>query len=376
MNFIKYAAVGAVALLGASCSNIEDEYQFSDPSASISWTEAADSSTEALIAYFWNTDRHYFNGRSGVADPEPDWNYWPQAHAMDVVIDAYKRTAKPEYATIMQQWYEGVKRKSSGGYTNNFYDDEEWIALTMIRLYEATGEQKYLDTAHMLWTDILTGWNDLGGGGIAWKHDMLHAKNACSNAPASLIACRLYELEKDPVYLEWAKKIYDWTRANLFNPATGAVYDGLNGLTGDLNTVSLTYNQGTFMATAHRLYRFTGDATYLKDARRAANFCISSCIDGSNNVLRNEGNGDGALFKAVFIRYFVQLLDEPALDAAYRNKFVNFFNHNAAIAWTRGIADKRQILFGPSWTEGPMGATELNAQISGATLMEARAARK
>lgn len=373
MKHISIAPFAAAALLLASCDNIEDAYQY-DEDPSVDWTSAADQSTEALIDYFWNAERGYFNTQSGVADGD-GWNYWPQAHAMDVIIDAYNRTGSTTYRDMFDKWYEGIKHQSGGSYFNDFYDDEEWITLTMIRLYEATKDEKFLNTAKDLWDDIKGGWNtEYANGGIAWKHSQPWSKNACSNGPASLIACRLYSIEKDPEHLEWAVRIYSWLRDNLFNPANGAVYDNVDGASGNMGTFSLSYNQGTFLAAARHLYHYTGNPVYLKDARRAANYCISEgCIDQSNNVIRDEGDGDGALFKGIFMRYFTDLLSEPDLEESYRNKFITFFNNNASIAWTKGIADKRQILYGPNWTVGPQGSTSLNAQVSGATMMEAKA---
>lgn len=373
MKYISYITLMALVML-SSCDNIDDVYQYDDNSAAVDWNGVADRSTQALIDYFWNADRGYFNDLNGV-DTGDGNNYWPQAHAMDVVIDAYKRTGDDRLRPMMDDWYEGIKRQSYGTYFNEFYDDEEWIALTMTRLYEVTGDDKYMQTTRMLWNDIKDAWNDeYAGGGIAWNRSERWSKNACSNGPACLLACRLYEVENNAEDLEWAKKIYDWMRNTLFNPATGAVADNINGNTGDLNSLTLSYNQGTFMASAHRLYKFTGDEVYLKDARRAANFCISdaSCIDASNNVIRDEGDGDGALFKGIFMRYFVDLTNEPALDENFRRKFVTFFKNSAVSAWNKGVSDQRQILYGPSWALAPVGSTNLRAQVSGCTLMEAR----
>lgn len=374
MKHFKYI-LSAFVVIMSSCDDIEDIYQYDEPDTKIDWVSVADQTTSTLVDYFWNEDYGFFNVQSGVDGGERN-NYWPQAHAMDVVIDAYKRKPSDKYRAMMDAWHEGVKLQSGGGYLNDFYDDQEWITLTMIRLYEVTNDPKFLDTAHFLWNDIKGAWNtEFAGGGLAWKHSMPWSKNACSNAPGALIACRLYEVEKQEDELDWALKIYTWTRETLFNPATGAVYDNINGNTGEIGSFSLTYNQGTFMASAHYLYKFTGDQNYLKDARRAANFCISDnqFIDASNNVLRDEGDGDGALFKGIFMRYFVDLINEPALDEIYRKKFITFFINNAVIAWNKGIADKRELLFGPNWVVAPQGATNLNAQVSGCTMMEARA---
>lgn len=375
MKKLLYTFALASAMLTTGCDNIEDVYQY-DTGYPVNWYAAADSATTALVDYFWNSDNGYFNYISNQTDGD-DYNYWPQAHAMDVIIDAYKRTGESKYSDMFGKWYTGILHKSGGTYYNNFYDDEQWITLTMLRLYEVTNEGKYLETASLLWDDIKGGWNtEYGGGGIAWTHDQPWAKNACSNGPAALLGCRFYEIRKDNNDLEWAKKIYEWQRDNLFNPATGAIYDGLNGSTGEINTVSLTYNQGTFMAAAHHLYKITGDAIYLKDARRTANYCISSLIDQSNNVLRDEGTGDNALFKGIFMRYFRDLINENDLDYSYRNKFTTFFNNNAEVLWSRGITDKRELLFSSDWTKGVElgGTTQLTAQTSAATMIEARAA--
>ena len=44
----------------------------------------------------------------------------------------------------------------------------EWINLTMLRLYDATKEQKYLDTSKELWGYIKAGWDETyAGGGVS-----------------------------------------------------------------------------------------------------------------------------------------------------------------------------------------------------------------
>ena len=105
-----------------------------------------------------------------------------------------------------------------------------------------------------MWNVIMTGWNYYAGGVFALTHDQLWSKNACSNGPAALIAARLYRINGNQEDLDWAVNIYKWERENLFNPATGAIYDNVNGETGELSTLSLSYNQGTFLGAAYELY--------------------------------------------------------------------------------------------------------------------------
>ncbi|MBE8713771.1 glycoside hydrolase family 76 protein [Sphingobacterium hungaricum] len=349
-----------------SCDKIEDEYMYDD-SISESWESIADKTSDKLIEEFWNSSG-YFNYGSNESDL--GFQYWPNAHAMDAVIDAYIRTNDAKYSAYFTPWFEGIKVKNGGNYYNEFYDDMEWNALTFLRMYEITKEEKYMTAVNVLWEDIIKAWNEeFAGGGLAWKKDQLYSKNACSNGPASILAARLYQLTKDQKYLDWTLKIYNWQKNTLYDQATGAVFDNIDGRTDVLNRVALTYNQGTFLGTAVELYRITGDVIYLNDAQKIANYTITKCIDASNNVLRDEGNGDGALFKGIFIRYFVDYLSLEEINPLYKNKFENFLINNGKVAWTRGN-DNNVLLFGSSWGTVPVGNTQLTSQTSAAMLFE------
>ena len=143
-----------LALLFQSCDT-EDVYMYDKGLYPINWDAAADSSSVTLIDRFWNESENYFNYGNDGSDRS--FHYWPQAHAMDVLIDSYLRTGDSKYEVYFDKWYTGIKKKNGNSYWNNFYDDMEWIALTMIRLYEATGESKYLTTATELWETIKIG---------------------------------------------------------------------------------------------------------------------------------------------------------------------------------------------------------------------------
>lgn len=359
-----------ILLLLQSCDDPKDVYGYDQNSYTIDWNAAADSSSMALINQFWNPTDHYFNyGSDGSL---LDFHYWPNAHAMDVIIDAYVRTNDAKYKAYFDQWYAGVKVKNGNTYYNDFYDDMEWNALTMLRLYDITKDEKYLTTVKQLWADIETGWNDKAGGGIAWVKYQLYSKNACSNGPAAIIAARLYQLTKDEAYKQWALDIYDWEKNTLYNQSTGAVYDNINGDTGVIADFSLTYNQGTFIGAAVELYKITGNIVYINDAQKAANFTIIKLIDTSNNILRDEGNGDNGLFKGIFMRYFLQLILTDGVDPSFKNKYVTFFNNNADVLWRKGCY-KENLLFGTSWNNPPVGTTQLTSQASACMMIEAKA---
>jgi predicted alpha-1,6-mannanase (GH76 family) len=357
--------------LGACCFVTCGEDKNTPPEikeeAAIDWNEAANSSSRALINSFWDVSGHYFwTNNYG----NKNFQYWPQAHALDVLIDAYERSGSDYYKAYFDQWFNGVREKNGNRWYNNFFDDMEWIALALLRTYKATNETKYKDAALELWGYIQEGWNDYAGGGIAWERSSnIWSKNACSNGPASILAARLYRETGDEAYKEWALRIYEWEKNTLFNSGTGAVYDNIDGRTGAKNTSWIfTYNQGTFVGAAVELHKITGEKTYLNDAVLAANYATTILVNDA--ILKNEGDGDGGLFKGIFVRYFTELIRQERLDNAVKKRYIQFLKYNAETLWTKG-ANKEYVLFGTDWHNKPDSKTGLTEQISGCMLIEA-----
>lgn len=354
------------AMLLAACKKDNPAEEGSE--TTVKWSAAADSSSKSLANRFWNTSGKYFNYDS---DGKTDFHYWPQAHALDVLIDAYLRTGDNAYKNYFDQWFEGVKIKNGNTFRNDYYDDMEWNALAILRAYKATNDIKYKDAALQIWEYIKTGWNSNAGGGICWVKGQEYSKNACSNGPACILAARLYQEFGDADNKEWALKIYNWEKSTLFNSNNGMVYDNINSETGVIQTSWIfTYNQGTFIGSAVELYKILGEKSYLNDAVLAADYTTSSLVD--NSVLKSEGTGDGGLFKGIFVRYFTDLIQQDRLDATARNRYIQFIKYNAETLWLQGT-NKSLVLFGPNWRTKPGSSTGLTEQLSGSMLMEAAA---
>ena len=92
-------------MLFASCSKIEDEYVY-DTGYAIDWSAAADSASSTLPDRFW-IEEGYFNNQ--IDGNDTGFQYWPQAQAMDVIIDAYLRSGNAKYSDLFTPWYEGIK---------------------------------------------------------------------------------------------------------------------------------------------------------------------------------------------------------------------------------------------------------------------------
>ncbi|MBV7530617.1 glycoside hydrolase family 76 protein [Chitinophaga sp. sic0106] len=331
------------------------------------WSQIADSSLQGLTANFWNAGR-YFN--AGSAN-NTTFNYWPNAHALDVLTDAYIRKNDPAIKARMDELLEGMKVKNGNSYINHFYDDMEWMNLACLRAFDATGDTRYKDVAVLLWADIKGGWDEVWGGGIHWNKDKSkNYKNTPANAPACIIACRMYAVTQNPDDIAWAKKIYDWQKSTLVDPATGLVWDGINqdGSGQVTKNWNFTYNQGVFIGAGVELYKLTGQNIYLNDALKTAGNTLAGGFT-NGNILKDEGNGDAGLFKGVLVRYLMLLITDGSISSTEVAKYASFLQLNAETLWQKGTT-RPQVLFNKEWTT-PATSTDLTTQLSGAMLIEA-----
>ncbi|WP_152399438.1 glycoside hydrolase family 76 protein [Paenibacillus cellulositrophicus] len=332
------------------------------------WSERADAAQEALRRHYWNPDIAMFNIETPCPNGECNtiFHYWWMAHAADVLVDGLLRTGEAVYGEMLAELHDGIRRRNGGVYPNELYDDMEWMALAWLRAYEATGEEKYKETVHILWEDIQSGWNDHMGGGIAWHKSQLAYKNTPANAPAAILAARLYRCFGSAEDLEWARNIYDWQQRSLVDPATGFVWDGMNR-TGDGRIDKdwkFTYCQGVFIGAGVELWRVSGEPGFLRDALRTAEAAKAE-LAADDGVFPDEGSGDGGLFKGILVRYLAEL--SLASEEAARLA-VPMLAANAGVLWDAGRS--AACLFGTDWRQAPAEPVSLSTQLSGVKLLE------
>jgi len=334
------------------------------------WPAIADSA-ERSLNYFWSASgKYYFSSNASS-----DWaQYWPNAHALDVLVDAYLRNPAASLKSQMLDLIGGVKAKNNNTMINYYYDDMEWMALACLRAYNATGDTQFKDVTDLLWNDIKNGWSSDLGGGIWWRKDN-PSKNTPSNMPAAILAARLYKKFNRADDLQWAQKIYDWQKQVLYDANSGWVYDNLDKAGVKNTSWKFTYNQGTFLGAALELYLITNNATYLNDAYKVTDYTLNSGFLTNNGVLKDEGGGDGGLFKGIFIRYFTRLIVDGNIDATKKTGYLNFITSNATTLWSKGT-NKNLVLFGSAWDKMPGNETDCTVQLSGIMLFEAMAELK
>lgn len=321
---------------------------------------------EGLYRNFWDKDEGIM--RNAVPRDEGEqFCYWWHAHAIDAFMDAYLRTHEPRWIRRIDAELDGVFRKNKGTILNDYYDDMEWMALALLRVWDATGDEKYRGLVLTLWRDIRAAWNDSMGGGMAWRKTQLDYKNTPANAPAAILALRLYERFGSQSDLEWGNRIYEWNKRNLMDPETGFIWDGMNRL-GDGKIDydwEYTYCQGVFIGASLELYRVTRVPAYLEAAKRTAVETKKRFADGNGGILPDEGKGDCGLFKGILVRYLRQLLAVCGESTGVGEMLIR----NASALAEKGLSE--QGLIGQDWAAQPSGPVELSSQLSGVFLLEA-----
>lgn len=209
---------------------------------------------------------------------------WPYSAMVSGCVSLYKTSGEKKYKKLMdKQIKPGLDRywddtrlpecyqsyPAFAGKNDRYYDDNDWVAIDFCDYYTATKDKEYLNKAIALHDYIYSGWSDELGGGIYWCEQKKESKNTCSNAPATVLCMKLYNITKDKKYLEQAKETYHWTRDNLRDPSDFVYWDNVN-LKGKIGYAKYTYNSGQMIQAGVLLYQATGNKQYLTDAQQTA----------------------------------------------------------------------------------------------------------
>ena len=214
--------------------------------------------------------------------------------------------------------------------SDRFYDDNIWVGIDFIDIYQITKEKKYLDKAQLIWNFIESGTDSLLGDGIYWCEQKKESKNTCSNAPGSVFALKLFKATNDSLYFKRGKELYKWTQKNLQDSTDYLYFDNIR-LDGKIGKAKFAYNSGQMMQSAALLYQLTKNPDYLKDAQSIAKECYNyfftdfTTDTGESLKMLKQGN---IWFTAVMLRGFIELYQ---LD---QNKtFIDAFNQCLSYAW-------------------------------------------
>jgi hypothetical protein len=301
----------------------------------------------ALVA-FEAMQKHFYVG-SGLYEGEPFSYLWPFSQALAATVSmAYIPHLGVSLARELQSRLTGLNSyldtdnsgASEGAFTSTlaafdgtvapptgpggtkYYDDNDWVAIELMRLYQLTHQTPLLGSVEGIMAFEMAGWQERPGlaceGGIPFSNAASNGeRNTVTNAPAAEVATLLYKATGNVAYLQFAEKGYEWVRGCLQQPAN--LYADHIGIKGVVEPMLWSYNQGSMIGAGTLLYQATGDAAYLFQARQTAAAALAYFTPerlGSENPF----------FVAVYLRnllYLDSVTHDPPGPAIAQN-YVNY----------------------------------------------------
>lgn len=317
------------------------------------------------------------------------WNYWWQAHLVDVLVDA-AALGDPRAAGEATALVRGIRIRNTGRWKNSYYDDMAWLALALERADRHLPGSRHRGGLATFTSVLTDAWEPELGGGIPWRTTD-HFFNVPANGPAGIFLARRGLLER-------AAATADWIEETMVLPS-GLIADGFwvepDGARRFVDT-AYTYCQGVTLGLALECYRLTGAARHLTRIDELLAAVEARCaVDG---VLIGHGGGDGGLFSGILARHLALIATDLPQDApgaaSLRARAGALVCSTADSAWAHRAQHDGLPVFGADWSvpavvpgAGGSGATfvggavrssstperDLSVQISGAMLMTAAA---
>ncbi len=268
------------------------------------------NSARALIAFEAMQHNYYISG-SGLYQGEPFSFLWPfsQALAATVTMTHLNGIVKiPGLSTVFARElnarliglrsyldinnsgapegtftsslaaFDGTVAPPTGPGGAKYYDDNEWVGIELMRIYELTGNPAALGSAEAIMAFVMAGWDadpELAcPGGIPFSNSSENLeRNTVTDGPGAELAVQLYRSTHTVQYLQFAEMAYNWVRNCLLQ--TNGLYADHIGPHGTVAQTYWSYNQGTMIGAGTLLYQATGNSAYLFQARQTAQTALA-----------------------------------------------------------------------------------------------------
>lgn len=174
--------------------------------------------------------------------------------------------------------YDGTVAPPAGPGGAKYYDDNEWVGIELMRIYQMTHSPGLLGAAEGIMAFVMDGWstnpNWACPGGVPFSNLAENGeRNAVTDGPGAELALQLYEATSNVGYLQFAEKAYEWVRHCLYE-ANGLYADHI-GDHGVVNESYWSYNQGAMIGAGVMLYQATHNGAYLWEARQTTKYALA-----------------------------------------------------------------------------------------------------
>jgi hypothetical protein len=258
----------------------------------------------ALVA-FEAMQKYFYIGGSGLYQGEPFSYLWPFSQALAATVSvaniphlglslsrelAARLTGLNSYLdtdnsgasegvyTSTLAAFDGTVAPPAGPGGTKYYDDNDWIGIELMRMYQLTHQAALLGSAEGLMAFEMAGWQERPGlaceGGLPFSNAITSGeRNTVTTAPAAELGTLLYRYTNNVAYLQFAERAYEWVRSCLQQPVN--LYADHIGDRGVVEPRLWSYNQGSMIGAGTLLYQATGNSAYLYQARQTANAALA-----------------------------------------------------------------------------------------------------
>ena len=291
---------------------------------------------EKEVSFLWPFSGLFSATNVLIKTPSLRKKYLPYLDSLATGMEQYKDTLrKPVGYQAYPIRFEKVDR---------YYDDNGLVSIDYMESYFNTKNPVYLERAKVVFEFILSGWDEKLGGGVTWLEGHRDQKPACSNGMATLAALKIYEATRDPYYLKWGEKFYNWMHDNLRDSA--GVYMNDKKMDGTVNRTYWTYNSGSMLEASVMLFKFKKDKKYLIEAKTIAKGAFNHfSVPGSGGT--REFQIDLPWFTTVLFRGYESLYN---VDGDYR--YIEAITKKLDAAWENSRDKYGLVTY--NWTSTPL----------------------
>jgi hypothetical protein len=220
---------------------------------------------------------------------------------------AGEATATGASTTTTVRAYDDVTAPPVGPGGASYYDDNEWVGIELVRMYELDHDPAALTDAEQIMQFVMAGWQTTGPegqplpcpGGVPFSNAGGNAqRNTITDGPAAELGVQLYRVTHQATYLQFAEMAYGWVRTCLLEPS-GLYADHID-LDGEVNRALWSYTQGVMMGAGALLYEATREGAYLYEARQTARAALAY-------FTYSRLSSENPFFAAVYLRNLIYL---------------------------------------------------------------------
>lgn len=341
----------------------------SAPYAHANYRDKAIALTNVIQNDFYDKPQGIYHGESplkpGGLEYEVMWGNGVQFPTLVVATryepDSYKAPLYEFTKGLERYWDKDVPIPGFDAYFSSrdgddkYYDDNAWLVIAFSEAYRTTKDRQFADWARKTQDFVLSAWDEKLDGGLYWYQNKRDSKNTCVNAPAIVGALALYGIDGQKSDLDWAQKIYTWTRAHLQDPTDGLYYDNIK-LDGTVEKTKWTYNTALMIRANLDLWKVTKKADYLQEAKRESDAALQRWTDPQSGAFADSARFNHLLSEALLQTY----------DATKDIKYLNAVRRQADFG-DRYVRDVKSGAYFNNWNAENRGADTRKTLIENAS---------